>query len=170
MIFRGTYDDIEGIHRPYITVQVRAAEGIWIPLPFLIDSGADATFLDVSCLQQRGAASGIVSEQTASGIGGKAPHVQFSTALRFESPEGTKTFGGTVGVFTDPKASDTPVLGRDVLDHFRLIFGGLPRCLNLRNAPPHLRGFHFVVLSLGLKLFHCFEHFMQIRSRNINLL
>ena len=43
MIFRGAYDDIDGIRRPYITVRVRSAEGAWIPLPFLIDSGADAT-------------------------------------------------------------------------------------------------------------------------------
>ena len=85
MVFHGAYDDIDGIRRPYITVRVRSAEGMWIPLPFLIDSGADATFLDASCLQQIGAPSGTISEQTASGIGGKASHVQFSTTLRFES-------------------------------------------------------------------------------------
>jgi hypothetical protein len=42
MIFRGAYDDIDGIRRPYLTVRVCSAEGIWIPLPFLIDSGADS--------------------------------------------------------------------------------------------------------------------------------
>lgn len=136
MIFRGAYDDIDGIRRPYITIRVRSAEGMWIPLPFLIDSGADATFFDASCLQQIGATSGTASERTASGIGGKASHVQFSTILRFESPEGTRTFGGTVGVFTDPEASDTPVLGRDVLDHFRLIFDR-GRNVILLLASPH---------------------------------
>lgn len=136
MILRGAYDDIDGIRRPYITVRVRSAEGTWIPLPFLIDSGADATFLDASCLQQIGAAPSAVPEQTAIGIGGKATHVQFSTTLRFESPDGTKTFSGTVGVFTDPEASDTPVLGRDVLDHFRLIFDR-GRNIILLLAPPH---------------------------------
>lgn len=136
MIFRGVYDDIDGIHRPYITVHVRSAQGIWIPFPFLIDSGADATFLDASCIQQMGATSDTASEQTASGIGGKAAHVQFSTVLRFESPEGTKTFGGTIGVFTNLEASDTPVLGRDVLDHFRLIFDR-GRNIVLLLAPPH---------------------------------
>ena len=136
MIFRGAYDDIDGIRRPYITVRVRSAEGAWIPLPFLIDSGADATFLDATCLRQIGADSNAVPEQTATGIGGKAAHIQFSTALRFESSEGTKTFSGTIGVFIDPEACDTPVLGRDVLDHFRLIFDR-GRNIILLLAPPH---------------------------------
>ena len=69
-----------------------------------------------------GANPAAVAEQTASGIGGKAAHVQFPTTLRLESDEGSKTFTGVVGVFTDPETCDTPVLGRDVLDNFRLIF------------------------------------------------
>jgi hypothetical protein len=136
MIFRGAYDDIDGIRRPYITVRVRSAEGVWIPLPFLIDSGADATFLDASCLQQIGVDPDAVSERTATGVGGKAAHVQFSTSLRFESLEGTKTFSGTIGVFTDSEACDTPVLGRDVLDSFRLICDP-GRNVILLLAPPH---------------------------------
>ena len=92
MIFRGAYDNIDGIRRPYITVRVRSADGMWILLPFLIDSGADATFLDASCLRQIGANPDAVSERTATGVGGKVAHVQFPTSLRFESPEGTKTF------------------------------------------------------------------------------
>ena len=136
MIFRGTYDNIDGIRRPYITVRVRSADGMWIPLPFLIDSGANATFLDTSCLQQIGANPDAVSERTATGVGGKAAHVQFPTSLRFESLEGTKTFSGTIGVFTDSDACDTPVLGRDVLDSFRLIFDQ-GRNVILLLAPPH---------------------------------
>jgi hypothetical protein len=136
MIFRGAYDDVDGIHRPYITVRVRSVNRVWIPLPFLIDSGADATFLDASCLRQIGADPDAVSEQTATGVGGKAAHVQFSTSLRFESLEGAKTFSGTIGVFTDSEACDTPVLGRDVLDNFRLIFDR-GRNIVLLLAPPH---------------------------------
>jgi hypothetical protein len=63
-----------------------------------------------------------VVEQTASGVGGKVVHTQLVTALRFASEDGTKTFSGTTSVFTDPDACDTPVLGRDVLDSFRVIF------------------------------------------------
>ena len=122
MIFRGVYDNISGVHRPYITILVRSRDGVWIPLPFLIDSGADATFLDVSCLPLVETDPGARAEQTASGVGGKAAHVQVSVTLRFESEEGSKTFTGAIGVFTDPEACDTPVLGRDVLDSFRLIF------------------------------------------------
>ena len=58
------------------------------------------------------------------------------TNVLWSDLEGTKTFGGTVGVFTDPEASDTPVLGRGVLDHFRLIFDR-GRNIVLLLAPPH---------------------------------
>ena len=136
MVFRGVYDNINGIHRPYITILVRSRDGVSIPLPFLIDSGADATFLDASCLQQMGADPTAVAEQTASGVGGKAAHVQFTTTLRLESDEGSKTFTGVVGVFTDPETCDTPVLGRDVLDNFRLIFDRGRNSILLL-SPPH---------------------------------
>ena len=136
MIFRGAYDDINGVRRPYITIRVRSANGAWLPVPFLIDSGADATFLDASCLRQMGADPGTVSEQTASGVGGKAAHVQFATALQFESVEGAKIFTGTIDIFTDPEACDTPVLGRDILDSFRLIFDR-GRNIILPLSPPH---------------------------------
>jgi Retroviral aspartyl protease len=136
MVFRGSYDNINGVRRPCITVLVRSRDGAWIPLPFLIDSGADATSLDASCLQQMGTDPGAVSEQTASGVGGKAAHTQFATTLRFASEEGTKTFAGTIGVFTDPEACDTPVLGRDVLDNFRLIFDRNRNSIPLL-SPPH---------------------------------
>jgi hypothetical protein len=136
MVFRGAYDEISGVRRPYITVRVRSADGVWIALPFLIDSGADATFLDASCLQQMGVVLGVATEQIASGVGGRAAHVQFATALQFESPEGAKIFTGTLGVFTDPDACDTPVLGRDVLNSFCLIFDR-GRNTILLLSPPH---------------------------------
>jgi hypothetical protein len=104
MIFRGAYDNINGVRRPYITILVRSRDGVWIPLPFLIDSGADATFLDSSCIQQMSTNPGAVAEQTVSGVGGKAAHIQIATALRFTSEEGTKTFSGTMGIFIDPEA------------------------------------------------------------------
>jgi hypothetical protein len=136
MVFRGAYDNINGVRRPYITILVRSRDGAWVPLPFLIDSGADATFLDASCLQQMGTDPGAVAEQTASGVGGKVTHIQFATALQFASEEGARTFTGTIGIFTEPEACDTPVLGRDVLDNFRLIFDR-DRNSILLLSPPH---------------------------------
>ncbi|MGH7965202.1 MAG: aspartyl protease family protein [Candidatus Binatia bacterium] len=121
MVFRGAYDNIGGVRRPYLTLRVRSTDGIWIPLPFLIDSGADATFLDASCLLQMGIDPTATTESLASGVGGQAAHVPLATALRFESEEGVKTFTGTIGVFVHPGSCDTPVLGRDLLDHFCLV-------------------------------------------------
>lgn len=135
MLFRGSYDAINGVRRPYVTVQVRTASGAWIPLPFLIDSGADATFLDASCVQQLGINLEGAPQRSVSGVGGQVSHVQFSTALRFESPEGAKTFTGTIGVFMNQDACDTPVLGRDVLDNFRLVFDKIRDCILLLSAP-----------------------------------
>ncbi len=135
MVFHGAYDDMNGVRRPYITVLVRTQHDTWIPLPFLIDSGADATFLDASCLQQMGVNPRTGVEQTAQGVGGKASYMQVSTVLRFTSEEGTKTFTGTMGAFTDAEACDTPVLGRDVLDHFRLIFDRGRNAILLLSSP-----------------------------------
>ena len=136
MVFRGSYDAINGVLRPYVTLQVQTVSRAWIPPPFLIDSGADATFLDASCVPQLGINSEEAPQQSVSGVGGQASHIQFPTALRFESPEAGKTFTGTIGVFIDQDACDTPVLGRDVLDSFRLVFDKMRDCILLL-SPPH---------------------------------
>ena len=39
MIFRGAYDDINGVRRPYITIRVRSANGAWLPVPPGTQSG-----------------------------------------------------------------------------------------------------------------------------------
>ncbi len=135
MVFRGTYDAINDVHRPYVTVRVRSAAGVWVPLPLLIDTGADATVLDASCLLQMGLNPGVLAEQTASGVGGKSAYVPFPTELRFESSEGTKVFTGIIGIFTAPEACDTPMLGRDVLDSFRVIVDWGRKSILLLSAP-----------------------------------
>ena len=44
-------------------------------------------------------------------------------------------FSGTIGIFTNPEACDTPVLGRDVLDNFRVIFDRGRNTILLLAAP-----------------------------------
>jgi len=44
MIVRGRYVARGGIYRPFVALRVRSASGNWVPIPFLIDTGADATF------------------------------------------------------------------------------------------------------------------------------
>jgi hypothetical protein len=104
----------------------------------LIDSGADVTVLDHSCIRQFGIDSSVGTVKTeVSGVGGNTPYIEFSTQLRFRSEtDESKVFAGTIGVFTDPAACDTPVLGRDVLDAFKVIFDR-DRDQVLLLSPPH---------------------------------
>jgi hypothetical protein len=55
--------------------------------------------------------------------------------LHFPSEEGMRTIMGTIGVFTDPEACDTLVLGRDVLNNFRLIFDRGCNFIRLLSSP-----------------------------------
>ena len=138
MIFRGKYVTLQDVSRPYITIEVKSVTDAWIALPFLIDTGADATFLDHSCLQQLGLdASFEAMQTTVSGVGGSTPYMEFSTQLRLRSEtRENKIFVGAIGIFTDPAASDTPVLGRDVLDAFKTIID-YERNQILLLSPPH---------------------------------
>jgi hypothetical protein len=54
MIVRGRYVNISGSHRPFVALSVLSPSGAWIGIPFLVDSGADATFLDYSCVDYLG--------------------------------------------------------------------------------------------------------------------
>lgn len=138
MIFRGKYVTSEDVSRPYIVMEVKTATDSWIALPFLVDTGADATFLDHSCLQQLGIIPSAVTMQTeVSGVGGSTPFIAFPTQLRLRSEtHESKIFVGTIGIFTDPAACDTPVLGRDVLDAFKTIIDR-ERAQILLLSPPH---------------------------------
>jgi hypothetical protein len=59
----------DGIMRPVLRGEVLAADGAWIPVPFLLDTGADRTvfskdILTALRLKQRGA------EERLGGVGG----------------------------------------------------------------------------------------------------
>lgn len=138
MIFRGKYLTSQDVSRPYIAIEVKSATDSWIVLPFLVDTGADATFLDHSCLQQLSIdLPGTTMQTEVTGVGGNTPFIEFSTQLRFRSEtQENKIFVGTIGIFTDPGACDTPVLGRDVLDAFKTIVDR-ERDQILLLSPPH---------------------------------
>lgn len=56
------------------------------------------------------------------GVGGKdVPYIKFSSKLQFISGEDVKVFEGDINIFLDPHATDVPLLGRDVLDHFAVL-------------------------------------------------
>jgi len=51
MIFRGRYENDAGIFRPYISADILSSQGNWVTIDFLVDTGADGTFLDYSLIK-----------------------------------------------------------------------------------------------------------------------
>lgn len=57
------------------------------------------------------------------GVGGYGvPYFRHPLELKIVSAEGNAIFSGDVNVFLDPHATRFPILGRDVLDNFVVIF------------------------------------------------
>jgi hypothetical protein len=125
MILYGRYRFHRGAYRPFIAGYVLAADGHWVKQSFLIDSGADETFLHSRSVDLLGIdTSALNVMDDVSGVGGPGtPYIRHDTELRFQSPKKeVVVFTGQVNVFLDPHAADFPILGRDVLNHFSVIF------------------------------------------------
>ena len=124
MIISGRYVSIDGIYRPFVKASVLSPSGVWIDVPFLVDSGADATFLDHSCIAYLEIdVSSLPIKDNAGGVAGTLSYYEFPAQLRLEGEANeAKIFSGNIGILTVPGAPDTPILGRDVLDHFAAIF------------------------------------------------
>ena len=126
MILKGRYENEAGIFRPYISADadVLSPANEWVIVDFLLDTGADETFLDFSFIKKFNIdTKGIDVRDDVGGVGGLGvPYFQIDSALKLISPEGTKVFKGKINVFLDPHSSEIPLLGRDVLDNFVAIF------------------------------------------------
>ena len=124
MIFQGRYENDAGIFRPYISADVLSMSNEWVTVDFLIDSGADETFLDFIFIKKFNIdTKGIDVKDDVGGVGGSGvPYFQIDSALKLFSPGGTKVFKGKINVFLDPHSSEVPLLGRDILDNFVVIF------------------------------------------------
>jgi len=124
MIFWGRYERINGIYRPYILAFVQSNKGEWVQYPFLIDTGADETFLPYETVQDLDLdLTGIEVKDDVGGIGAQnVPYFKFKSGLKIIYGDSVRIFKGEINVFLDPHASDVPLLGRDVLDNFVVIF------------------------------------------------
>jgi hypothetical protein len=111
----------DGVVRPVIRGEVRAADGAWAPVPFLLDVGADRTVFSASVLRMLGAPI-TGATQELEGVGGKATSVILSTSIRLIRETGAAvSFDGQFAAFTDTVALDMSVLGRDVTNLFAVI-------------------------------------------------
>lgn len=113
----------DGEVRPIIRASVKAGDGQEIAARFLVDTGADRSAFDAVLLQesqlpQQAAPSSFSLE----GVGGASPFVVVETVLQLPREDGgIASINGQFAAFTDPKAIDLCILGRDVLDHFDVI-------------------------------------------------
>ncbi|MFH1563317.1 MAG: hypothetical protein ABIF11_07890 [Nitrospirota bacterium] len=124
MIFQGIYKNVAGIFRPYIRIAVLSPTDKWTMVDFLADTGADETFLDFNFIKKFNIdTKGIDVKDDVGGVGGTGvPYFQIDSGLKLISSEWTKVFKGKINIFLDPYSSEVPLLGRDVLDNFVVIF------------------------------------------------
>ena len=128
MIFYGSYRINWGAYRPFINAWVYSSYAKWVKFSFLVDTGADETFFHHRSIAILGIdTSHLEVRNDVGGIGGfEVPYFRWKTRLKILSSEGSgRLFSGEVNVFLDPHASRVPILGRDVLDSFAVIFDRL---------------------------------------------
>ena len=137
MIFYGHYRIHEGAFRPFITAYVRVENGKWIKSSFLVDTGADVTFLNYGSIETLGIdTSHIEVKDDVGGIGGYGvPYFQYPIDLKLVSAEGNAIFSGNISIFLDSHTTSFPILGRDVLDNFIVIFDRTRKQILLLNQP-----------------------------------
>jgi hypothetical protein len=113
----------DGITRPVVRAQVPGGDRRPRSDRFLIDSGADRTVFSaafVRRLQLSGASP--APGAALGGIGGTTGFVLVTAVIEFRRDDGGPArVRGQYAAFTDPRASDLSVLGRDVLDNFDVI-------------------------------------------------
>lgn len=124
MIFYGRYRFNAGAYRPSLTAYALSTDGRWVKHSFLLDTGADVTFLPQRSIAMLGInTTAVTVKDDVGGIGGQGvPCFEHLTQIRLISPEGVRVLEGTLDVFLDPHTTEVPLLGRDVLDAFTCIF------------------------------------------------
>ncbi len=123
MIIYGQYLKSNGTFRPYLKALVLSSNGVYTDFPFIIDTGADHTFLPYSAITLLDIdIAKVTVEDDVSGVGGQATYFNFGTELVLIADADAKVFAGEIGIFLSPHCSNIPLLGRDILDYFTVIF------------------------------------------------
>src|SRR5205823_285700 len=113
----------DGITRPTVRAIVFGSSGVFVSDDFLIDSGADRTVLSATLFSRLSLPiNQAPADFTLAGIGGASGFVLTSTVIEFaRSDGGPARVRGEFAAFTDPKATDLSILGRDIMDNFDVI-------------------------------------------------
>lgn len=124
MVVYGWWEETDrGVSEPRVVAAVHPPGGCVRRFEFLVDSGADRTFLPRQCAEEFGIdllALPLVGD--AFGVGSNGlPYYEGEVRLSFRSGGGTVEVATEIGVFRDEGVLDLPALGRDVLDLFTVI-------------------------------------------------
>jgi hypothetical protein len=122
MLIKGNWHACDdGDFRPVILGAMVAADGRWLGMPFLVDTGADQTVLSSDTYRRLGFV-GADAGRNLGGVGGLAETVRVTSMVRFLCEDGgTATFRGDFSAFAEPEILDMNVLGRDIMDMFAVI-------------------------------------------------
>jgi gag-polyprotein putative aspartyl protease len=111
----------DGVRRPVISGEIRAADGSWEKSEFLVDTGADRTVFSAATLA-RLALQPLVMPEGLSGVGGMAASVTVETWVRLtREGAGKVMFRAQYAAVTELAALDISVLGRDITRLFAVI-------------------------------------------------
>lgn len=111
----------DDVMRPVVFGEVLSGVGNWIPVPFLLDTGADRTVLAADVLFNLGLPTDNAQERI-SGLGGLVDSVVIETKIKLmRETVAPVLFSGRFAAVTDATALDISVLGRDITDHFAVI-------------------------------------------------
>jgi hypothetical protein len=98
-----------------------AADGSWLDVKFLVDTGADRTTFTADVVKQLGLEPQASSE-VLGGLGGVVATVRLRTRLGLRREDGVMvSFHGLYAGMLSEDLLDMSVLGRDITDHFALI-------------------------------------------------
>lgn len=111
----------DGIERPVIRGEALASDGSWVPVPFLVDTGADRTVFSAGILALLHCQPGVAQERL-SGLGGVVTSIIVATQIRLTREDtGKVVFRSQFAAVTDMEALDISVLGRDLTSLFAVI-------------------------------------------------
>ena len=111
----------DGIARPVIRGDILTSLGLWMRVPFLVDTGADQTVFTAPIsaalfLQPR------ATQNRISGVGGIVSSVLVETQVQLYRETGNAVvFRGQYRAVTEVEALDISVLGRDILGLFSIV-------------------------------------------------
>jgi hypothetical protein len=111
----------DGIPRPVIRGLVKASDGLWKQVLFLVDTGADRTVFSAPVLAAL-RLSPVPTDQRIGGVGGLVESIDVQTTIRLRQVRGTAAdFRGQFAAVTQTEVLDMSVLGRDITGLFAVI-------------------------------------------------